>query len=114
MQGAPDIFLGWGEQEGIDFYVRQLRDMKGGVEFDPEKVKVKNATQYAKLCARAMALAHAKSGNAAVIAGYVGNSDELDIAMARFAFAYDEQTEKDYNTFKDAIKSGRLKVAKAR
>ena len=43
IQGAPDIFLGWGEMEnGFKFYIRQLRDMKGGVEFDAEKVKIKN------------------------------------------------------------------------
>ena len=42
IQGAPDIFLGWGEQDGIHFYMRQLRDMKGGVEFNPDKVKLEN------------------------------------------------------------------------
>ena len=55
IQGAPDIFLGWGHIEGIDFYVRQLRDMKGGVEFDPEKVKIENLPQYASLCAWSLA-----------------------------------------------------------
>jgi len=113
IQGAPDIFLGWGELEGRHFYVRQLRDMKGGVEFDPEKVKSKNLPQYAALCGWALALAHAKSGDAAKIAGYVGNSDELDEAMARFAFDYDEQNEKDYEAFKSAVQSGRLQVAKS-
>jgi uncharacterized protein (DUF2252 family) len=112
IQGAPDIFLGWGELDGRHFYVRQLRDMKSGVEFDPEKVKLKNLPQYAALCGWALALAHAKSGDAAMIAGYVGNSDELDQAMARFAFDYDEQNEKDYEAFKSAIQSGRLEVAK--
>jgi uncharacterized protein (DUF2252 family) len=113
IQGAPDIFLGWGEIDGLQFYVRQLRDMKGGVEFDPEKVKVKNISQYAALCAWALALAHAKGGDAAMIAGYAGNSDELDDAMARFAIAYDNQNEKDYKLFKAAAKSGKIEVAKA-
>src|SRR6187549_3887015 len=81
IQGAPDIFLGWGELDGIHFYVRQLRDMKGGVEFDPKTVKIENLPQYSSLCAWALALAHAKSGDAAMIAGYAGNSDELDEAM---------------------------------
>jgi uncharacterized protein (DUF2252 family) len=111
IQAAPDIFLGWGEQDGIHFYVRQLRDMKGGVEFDPEKVKIQNLPQYAGLCAWAMALAHAKSGDAALIAGYVGKSDELDEAMVEFAFSYADQTEKDYNALVAAAKSGRIKVA---
>ena len=111
IQAAPDIFLGWGEIGGIHFYVRQLRDMKGGVEFDREKVTVKNLPQYSSLCAWALALSHAKSGDAAMIAGYVGNSEVLDEAMARFAFAYADQTEKDHAALAAAAKSGRIKVA---
>ena len=78
--------------------------MKGGVEFDPKKVKIENLDQYSSLCGWALALAHAKSGDAAMIAGYVGNSDELDEAMVRFAFAYADQTEKDYQALADASK----------
>jgi uncharacterized protein (DUF2252 family) len=112
IQGAPDIFLGWGELEkGFTFYIRQLRDMKGGVEFDPEKVKIENLPQYCSLCAWALALAHAKSGDAAMISGYIGNSGELDKAMVRFAFAYADQTEKDHQALAAASKSGRIKVA---
>ena len=110
IQGAPDIFMGWGELDGIDFYVRQLRDMKGGPEFDPEKVQLENIPVYCKLCAWALALAHAKSSDAAVLAGYVGNSDELDEAMVRFAFAYADQNEKDYQLLVDAAKSGRVTI----
>jgi uncharacterized protein (DUF2252 family) len=113
IQGAPDIFLGWGEQGGMQYYVRQLRDMKGGVEFDPKKVKIENMDQYSSLCAWALALAHAKSGDAAMIAGYVGKSDVLDEAMVKFAFAYADQTEKDYQTLLSSAKSGRIKVASA-
>jgi uncharacterized protein (DUF2252 family) len=111
IQGAPDIFLGWGEQGGIQYYVRQLRDMKGGVEFDPQKVKVENLPQYAGLCAWAMALAHAKSGDPAMIAGYVGKNDDLDEAMVKFALAYADQTEKDHKALEATAKSGRIKVA---
>jgi uncharacterized protein (DUF2252 family) len=113
LQAAPDIFLGWFQLGGLDFYVRQLRDMKGGVEFDPKTVKIENLPQYASLCGWALALAHAKSGDAAMIAGYAGNSDELDQAMVNFAFAYADQTEKDYQALAQAAKSGRINVAKA-
>jgi uncharacterized protein (DUF2252 family) len=113
IQAAPDIFLGWGEIDGIHFYVRQLRDMKGGVEFDPEKVNVKNLPDYSSLCAWALALSHAKSGDAAMISGYAGNNEELDEAMIRFAFAYADQTEKDYDSLVAAARSGRIKVAEA-
>lgn len=111
IQGAPDIFLGWGENFGIHYYVRQMRDMKGGVEFDPKKAKVENLPQYASLCAWALALAHAKSGDPAMISGYVGKSDELDEAMVKFAFAYADQTEKDYNALKESAKRGRINAA---
>lgn len=110
IQGAPDIFLGWGEIEGIQFYVRQLRDMKGGVEFDPDKVTVGNLPQYAMLCGWALSLAHAKSGDAAMLAGYMGNSEELEDAMVKFAFAYAEQNDKDYDAFVKAIKSNRIQA----
>jgi len=112
LQAAPDIFLGWG-QVGFHFYVRQLRDMKGGVEFDPNKVKIENLDQYSSLCGWALALAHAKTGDAAMIAGYTGNSDELDHAMVNFAFAYADQTERDYNALIAAAQNGRIKVAEA-
>jgi hypothetical protein len=111
IQAAPDIFLGWGELDGIHFYVRQLRDMKGGVEFDPEKVTVKNLPQYCSLCAWALALSHAKSGDAAMISGYAGNNEVLDEAMVSFGFAYADQTEKDYDALAAAAKSGRIQVA---
>ncbi len=114
LQNAPDIFLGWCEQDGLHFYIRQLRDMKGGVEFDPKTTKVENLDQYSSLCGWALALAHAKSGDAAMIAGYVGKSDELDQSMVSFAFAYADQTEKDYQALADAKKSGRIKVASAK
>lgn len=112
IQGAPDIFLGWGEYDGYHFYVRQLRDMKGGVEFEPGKVNLKNVPEYGRLCAWALALAHAKSGDAALLSGYLGNSDELDEAMIKFAFAYASQNEKDYKALVKAARSGRIKVAK--
>lgn len=111
IQAAPDIFIGWGEQDGIHFYVRQLRDMKGGVEFDPEKVKIKNLPQYTAICGWALALAHAKSGDAAIIAGYAGKSTELDKAITHFAFLYAKQTEADFEMLADAAKNGRIQIA---
>ena len=112
IQGAPDIFLGWGIQKysaGSHFYIRQLRDMKGGVEFDPENVK--SMPDYCKLCGWALALAHAKSGDPAAIAGYVGKSEALDEALARFAFAYADQNERDFDALNKAAKAKRIPVA---
>lgn len=112
IQGAPDILLGWGQGEGRDFYVRQLRDMKGGYGFDPEQWTVRGLRDYCALCGWALALAHAKSGDAAVIAGYAGKSDALDEAITRFAVAYTEQTERDYAELQQAARSRRIKVAR--
>ena len=110
IQGAPDIFLGWGRTvDGAHFYMRQLRDMKGGVAFDPKNVKAFPA--YLGICGWALALAHARSGDPAVLAGYVGKSEVLDDAVTRFAFAYAEQTERDFAALARAAKSKRIEVA---
>src|SRR5436190_8536754 len=84
IQGAPDIFLGWGfrPKAGIHFYVRQLRDMKGSVEWIPGTTKERRLPEYCRLCGWALALAHAKSGDPAAIAGYLGKSDRFDRAVA--------------------------------
>jgi uncharacterized protein (DUF2252 family) len=113
IQGAPDIFLGWGVQSnGVHFYVRQLRDMKGSVEFDPNTARIELLPEYCKLCGWALALAHAKSGDPAAIAGYLGKSDSMDAAVARFAEAYANQTDRDYDALVKAAKEKRIPVAK--
>jgi uncharacterized protein (DUF2252 family) len=114
IQGAPDVFLGWcADPVAGDFYVRQLSDMKGGAELDPGVTPVRGFADYCRLCGWALAQAHAKSGDPAAIAGYVGKSDVLDDAIARFAFAYAEQNDHDYDALKRAARSRRIKVAKS-
>jgi uncharacterized protein (DUF2252 family) len=112
IQGAPDILLGWGNADGHDFYARQLRDMKGGYEFDPETWTREGFLDYCALCGWALALAHAKSGDAAMIAGYVGKSEALDDALTKFALAYSEQNELDYAELQKAARAERIKVSK--
>jgi hypothetical protein len=112
IQGSPDIFLGWGQSGSIHFYIRQLRDMKGGVDMEPGKVKVRNIPEYAKLCGWALALAHAKSGDPALIAGYAGKSEALDEAVARYAAAYADRTERDHALLVKAAREKRIPVAK--
>jgi hypothetical protein len=111
-QGAPDIFLGWGEAGGQHFYVRQLADMKGSATFGEGNVEqLDTFGEYCTLCGWALALAHAKSGDAALIAGYCGSTPELDDAIAKFALAYAKQTDKDYEALDKARRSGRIRVA---
>ncbi|MDO8714070.1 MAG: DUF2252 domain-containing protein [Polynucleobacter sp.] len=117
LQGAPDIFLNGGEIEHKQdliqgFYVRQLRDMKGGIDVGPHGVSLKNFPDYAKLFGWALALGHARSGDAAMISGYCGQSTEFNSAMYSFATAYSKQNKADYDVFCNAVKSGKIQVAK--
>lgn len=114
-QGSPDIFLGWGEADGKHFYVRQLADMKGSASFaEGEKESIGKFIEYCGLCGWALALAHAKTGDPAMIAGYCGTSATLDDAIAKFALAYARQTEQDHETLDKARRAGRIKVAAER
>jgi uncharacterized protein (DUF2252 family) len=111
MQAASDIFLGWargGPDDQTDFYLRQLRDMKGSAEI--ETMSGRELEVYAALCGAALARAHSRSGRAATIAGYLGKSDVFDRAIARFALRYAAQTERDHETFSAATTAGQLDV----
>jgi len=112
IQGSPDIFLGWGKVHGRHFYVRQLADMKGGVDMvEGNRKGLAAFKEYCGLCGWALALAHAKSGSPALIAGYCGKSETLDDALAAFAQAYADQTERDYEALERARRSGRIEAA---
>jgi uncharacterized protein (DUF2252 family) len=112
IQGAPDILLGWGQMRDIHFYVRQLRDMKGSAMLDPGDWDEDRLVAYTMVCGWALALAHAKSGDAAMIAGYVGKSEALDDALVAFAETYATQVEQDYERMRAAAKARRIQVAK--
>ncbi len=107
IQAASDIFLGWAPgQDGRSYYVRQLRDMKGAVHLD--LMSRADLVEYAGFCAWALARAHARTGDAACIAGYLGKGGRFDQAVADFAIAYADQNEADYTAFKKAVRAGRL------
>jgi uncharacterized protein (DUF2252 family) len=110
MQSASDIFLGWSRAEagGFDFYVRQLRDMKGSVPLDA--MTPPDLADYAEYCGWALARAHAKGGDAAQISGYLGKNDAFDRAVAAFADAYADQTERDHAALVAAVRSGRVRA----
>ena len=111
VQAASDIFLGWSTSpSGRQYYVRQLRDRK--ISPDVEQFDASVLEAYAGLCGRMLARAHAKTGNAAAMAAYMGKNDILEDAISRFAVAYADQTEKDYAGFSKAVKAGILPVAK--
>jgi len=107
MQSSSDIFLGWVRSRlGFDFYVRQLRDMKMTAPIEgvtPAQIKL-----YAELCGWTLARAHAKSGDAATISGYLGKGDQFDDAMGAFSLAYANQNEQDYAALVKAERDGRI------
>jgi len=107
MQSSSDIFLGWVRgRHGYDFYVRQLRDMKMSIPVDG--FSAVRLARYARICGWTLARAHAKSGDAATISGYLGKSDTFDRALGQFARAYADQTQKDHAALVKAISSGRV------
>jgi uncharacterized protein (DUF2252 family) len=106
MQGASDIFLGWTRTQQHDYYLRQFRDMKVSAEI--ETFRPSTLVAYASMCGWALARAHAKAGDAAMIAGYLGTTDQFDNALAQYSEAYADQAERDFETFQGAIRSGRL------
>jgi len=107
MQASSDIFLGWMESGfGIDFYWRQLRDMKGSA--DIASLRPADFAAYGRLCGRVLARAHARTGDRLQIAGYLGQSDRFAEAIADFAVAYADQTERDHAALVAAVKQGRI------
>jgi uncharacterized protein (DUF2252 family) len=109
MQAASDIFLGWTEGDGgRNFYLRQLRDAK--VKPVVETMKPLNLRHYAKACGWALARAHARSGDAVLLAAYCGSGDALEDALAQFAHAYADQTERDHALLKKAVRARRIQA----
>ena len=108
IQAASDIFLGWKTSGGHDYYVRQLKDMKGTVDIADLQPSV--MVLFAGLCGLTLAQAHARSGDFCQIAGYLGRSDQFDVAIAEFAREYADQVERDHAALADAVRGGRLPV----
>jgi uncharacterized protein (DUF2252 family) len=109
MQSASDLFLGWGKGANRrDYYVRQLRDMKMSAII--EDFSAADLRAYGSVCGWALARAHARSGDAAMIAGYMGSSEVFDDALCDFAVEYADQTERDYKAFVKAVREGRVKA----
>ncbi len=110
MQAASDIFLGWTEDavSGRHFYVRHLKNRRLGSI--GEIVEENALVNYARLCGRTLARAHARSADPAVIAGYMGKSEAFDDALASFAMAYAARTKQDYGLLAKA-KGGPTKKA---
>ena len=108
LQASSDLLLGWTEIDGKPYYVRQMKNMKGGMPV--EFLVGEQLSFYAWACGALLARAHSRSGDAPLIAGYCGGSPVLDEALATWAEAYGDQNATDHAALTQAIKSGRIKA----
>ncbi len=108
IQSSTDIFVGWTTVQGIDFYVRQFRDMK----VIPSSEQVTPwLRQFARKCGLVLARAHATTGDAVAIDAYVGKGKAFDKAMVSFASAYALQNVRDHLQLVEAVHDGEIASA---
>jgi uncharacterized protein (DUF2252 family) len=109
LQAASDVFLGWTRgDDGRDYYFRQLRDMK--MKFDLESMTKSEWLEYVQICGWTLARAHARTGDAARIGGYMGKNTTFDDAIGEFAVTYADQTERDHAELLKAIRAGQVRA----
>jgi len=108
LQSLGDELLGYTTIAGRPYYVRQMKNLKATMPV--EFLTVKAFEFWGWVCGALLARAHARTGDIAKIAGYIGTSDAFATALAGFAEAYGDQTQSDHATFKQAVRSGQVKA----
>jgi hypothetical protein len=108
LQTVSDPLLGWTTMDGLQYYVRQFRNMKGTIPLDAMDAAA--LTDYAGVVGQLLAKGHARTSGASMIAGYMGRSDRVDTALCRFARSYADQTEADHAALVAAVDRGALPV----
>jgi uncharacterized protein (DUF2252 family) len=109
MQLQSDPFLGWTTMGGRDYLVRQLNDHKASIQL--ESLRAAGLLEYAAVCGEMLARGHARAGDCAMIAGYLGRSTRFDEAVGEFAEAYANQTELDWKQLVRSLKKTGKKVS---
>lgn len=97
LQGVSDPFLGSFRGTERDYYVRQFRDMKGGI--DAESLDDRSFHLYSRACAAVLARAHGQSPTAAQVVGYIGDGRAVSDAIVTWAYAYADLSRQDYDAF---------------
>jgi len=115
IQATSDVLLGWARYQGedggeIDFYFRQLWDGKGKIDVD--ELGPKRLAAFAGICGKTLAFAHARSGDAMMIRGYIGDDETFDNIMVAFAQRYADRTEADHKQLNEAIDDGAIEVVR--
>ena len=108
LQTVSDPLLGWTSFDDHQYYVRQFRNMKGTVALD--SIDSAALADYAAIVGHLLAKGHARTSGASMIVGYAGSSDRLDVALARFARLYADQTEADHAALVKAAKRGDVPI----
>ena len=106
LQTVSDPLLGWTTVRGRDYYVRQWRNMKGGVPL--EDMSPEALIDYSGITGHLLAKGHARTSGASIISGYLGKTDGPPDALVKWARAYADQTEADHEKLVAAVRSGRL------
>lgn len=106
LQTVSDPLLGWTTVGDRQFYVRQFRNMKGRIKL--QKIGPAEMVDYAGICGRLLAKGHARTSGASMIVGYMGRTDKVDVAVSRFARAYADQTEQDFEALVRAVAGGKI------
>jgi hypothetical protein len=104
MQIQSDPFLGWTHIGSRQYLVRQLNDHKGSINL--EDLAGGALVAFAEVCGELLARGHARSGDPAVIAGYLGSGDGCAESLGKFGAIYADQTEKDWQDLCRSRKSG--------
>lgn len=97
LQAVSDPFLAYLRYNGLDLYVRQFHDMKGGIE--AEELEDQPFTTYAQACAVILARAHSQSLWAPLISGYIGGGRSLGRVLVEWGYAYADRSREDYELF---------------
>jgi len=115
IQATSDVFLGWAQLQAedghlIDFYFRQLWDGKGSL--DAEVMGSTRLAEFAGICGKTLAFAHARSGDAMMIRGYIGDEETFDNIMVEYAESYADLTERDHAQLCEAIDDGTIEAVR--
>jgi uncharacterized protein (DUF2252 family) len=108
LQTVSDPLLGWTTVDGLQYYVRQFRNMKGTVPLDAMDAHA--LIDYAAVVGPLLAKGHARTSGASMISGYMGRSERVDEALSTFARRYADQTEADHARLVEAVRLGRLPI----
>ena len=108
LQSLGDPLLGYTTIDGRHYFVRQMKNLKASMPI--EFLTGEPFEFWGWTCGALLARAHARTGDIAKIAGYIGKSDAFATALADFAETYGDQTERDHAALVEAIRTGRVEA----